>query len=102
MRAAPALTVQYAPFDVINHQRGDIRTDLELIRALGRELLGDVTGARLAREKAAPPPMIDWLRLPARRARSRRLPDLATPGVDRQLRRTPLRQAGCIRMNDLY
>ena len=44
---------------------GDIRTDLELIRALGRELLGDATSLRLEREKAAPRPMLDWLRLPA-------------------------------------
>ena len=65
MRAAPALTVQYAPFDVINHQRGDIRTDLELVRAVGRTLLGDVSGARLVPDKAAPPAMLDWLRLPA-------------------------------------
>lgn len=65
MRAAPAATVRYAPFDVMDRQRGDIRTDLELIRALGRELLGDASGVRLAREKAAPQPMLDWLRLPA-------------------------------------
>lgn len=65
MRAAPALTVQYAPLDVMTHRRGDHRTDLESIRALGRELLGDIAGSRLARDKAAPPPMIDWLRLPA-------------------------------------
>ena len=65
MRAAPAATVQYAPFDVMDRRCGDSRTDLELIRALGRELLGDATGARLAREKAAPQPMIDWLQLPA-------------------------------------
>ncbi len=65
MRAAPALTVQYAPFDVINRKCGDIRTDLELVRAVGRALLGDVSGARLARDKAAPPAMLDWLRLPA-------------------------------------
>lgn len=65
MSAVPALTVQYAPFDVINHKRGDIRTDLELVRAVGRTLLGDMSGARLARDKAAPPAMLDWLRLPA-------------------------------------
>ena len=65
MTAAPARTVQYAPFDVLDRKRGDRRTDRELIRALGRELLGDVTGVRLARDKAAPPPMLDWLRLPA-------------------------------------
>ncbi|HOW61880.1 MAG TPA: J domain-containing protein [Candidatus Contendobacter sp.] len=65
MTAAPARTVQYAPFDVLDRKRGDRRTDRELIRALGRELLGDVTGVRLARAKAAPAPMLDWLRLPA-------------------------------------
>jgi hypothetical protein len=65
MRAAPAATVQYAPFEVRDGYRGDLRTDLESIRALGRELLGDATGLRLAREKAAPPPMLDWLRRPA-------------------------------------
>ena len=65
MLAAPAATVQHAPFEVMEHRRGDRRTDLELIRALGRELLGDASGARLARENAAPPPMIDWLRRPA-------------------------------------
>ncbi|MDG4555425.1 MAG: hypothetical protein P9E24_14450 [Candidatus Competibacter sp.] len=65
LRAAPALTVQYAPFEVMTRRRGDHRTDLESIRALGRELLGDIAGPRLARDRAAPPPMIDWLRLPA-------------------------------------
>lgn len=68
MRAAPVTTLQYAPCEVIARKCGDIRTDLELIRALGRELLGDGTGARLAREKAAPPPMLDWLRFPAPRS----------------------------------
>ena len=65
MHAAPAATLQYAPGEVITRKCGDIRTDLELIRALGRELLGDISGARLVREKAAPLPMLDWLRLPA-------------------------------------
>ena len=65
MRAAPAVTVQYAPPEAIARKRGDIRTDLELMRAVGRELLGDITGARLARDKAAPQPMLDWLRLPS-------------------------------------
>jgi hypothetical protein len=45
--------------------RADFRTDLELVRAIGRELLGDITGVRLARDSAAPRAMIDWLRLPA-------------------------------------
>lgn len=65
MRAAPAVTLQYAPGEVITRKCGDIRTDLELVRVVGRALLGDVSGARLARDKAAPPAMLDWLCLPA-------------------------------------
>lgn len=65
MKAAPAITMQYVPYAVMRHQRSDIRTDLELVRALGRELLGDITGMRLARDKAAPPSLLEWLRTPA-------------------------------------
>ena len=65
MQAAPTITADYAPFEVMRSRRGDIRTDLELIRAVGRQLLGDISGMRLSREKAAPPPMLDWLQQPA-------------------------------------
>jgi len=65
LSALPAATVEYAPDEVMARKCSAIRTDLELIRALGRELLGDRSGARLARDHAAPPPMLDWLRLPA-------------------------------------
>jgi hypothetical protein len=65
MIAAPASTIEWAPHDLAHARRADIRTDLELVRAIGRELLGDVSGMRLARESAAPHAMIDWLRLPA-------------------------------------
>ncbi|HRF44296.1 MAG TPA: hypothetical protein PLD30_08650 [Candidatus Competibacteraceae bacterium] len=65
MRAAPMTTIEYAPFEVMTRRLGDNRTDLELIRALGRELLGDITGMSLARENAAPLPLLDWLVRPA-------------------------------------
>jgi hypothetical protein len=65
MLAAPAATLAWAPYDLMHTRCADIRTDLELVRAIGRELLGDVSGMRLARENAAPTAMIDWLRLPA-------------------------------------
>jgi len=65
MLAAPAATVDWAPHGLLASKRADIRTDLELVRALGRALLGDISGMRLQRERAAPPAMIDWLRLPA-------------------------------------
>lgn len=65
MAAAPAATLEWAPYDVLLSKRADIRTDLEGVRAIGRALLGDIAGSRLARESGAPPAMIDWLRLPA-------------------------------------
>lgn len=83
MVAAPAATIAWGPHDLPDHGRADIRTDLELVRAIGRELLGDVSGVRLARTGAAPAALIDWLRLPApddpiedyRTWRTRVLPD---------------------------
>lgn len=36
----------------------------ELVRATGRELLGDLHGSRLLLNKAIPPPMLHWLRTP--------------------------------------
>lgn len=65
MVAAPANTLEWAPHGLLATRQAGIRTDLELVRAIGRELLGDITGVRLARESAAPEAMIDWLRLPA-------------------------------------
>jgi hypothetical protein len=65
MVAAPAGTIAWAAHDLMDTGRADIRTDLELVRAIGRELLGDITGVRLTRDSAAPRAMIDWLRLPA-------------------------------------
>lgn len=65
MVAAPAHTLEWAPHDLLATKQADIRTDLELVRAIGRELLGDITGTRLGRESSAKQAMITWLRLPA-------------------------------------
>ena len=42
----------------------DHRLDLILIRALGREILGDPAGSRLAAEGRVPPAIANWLRMP--------------------------------------
>ncbi len=65
MAAAPARTLDWAPHTLRASRRADIRTDLELVRATGRELLGDISGVRLGRDSEAKQAMIDWLRLPA-------------------------------------
>jgi hypothetical protein len=43
-------------------KQADFSLDKELVRALGRELLGDRTGTRLLTNKAAPQPFVNWLR----------------------------------------
>lgn len=61
--AAPQRMVLAAPPDVLQKKVGDTRTDMEMIKALGRELLGDTTGVRLANDSAVPPALVDWLQL---------------------------------------
>lgn len=60
----PNQTVAYAPRAVLDKGLADRRTDSALLRATCRQLLGDVTGVRLARDAANPKPMVDWLCLP--------------------------------------
>jgi hypothetical protein len=61
--AAPQRMVLSAPPDVLQKKVGDSRTDMEMIKALGRELLGDSSGVRLAPDSAVPPALVDWLQL---------------------------------------
>ncbi len=53
MSALPTRTLALIPEDTKTGKAGDKRTDLDLIRALGRELLG--------KGSKAPAPMVDWL-----------------------------------------
>lgn len=62
--AVSAKLREYMPPDIIGKKKGDIRFDLELIRTLGRELLGDITGMTLIRSGIVPQQMLDWLRMP--------------------------------------
>lgn len=65
MACLPTRTAELAPPDVIRLKTADARVDLDLIRALGRELLGDINCARLALNKSLPQPLVDWLCLPS-------------------------------------
>jgi hypothetical protein len=56
-------TVKYAPQKVLSSKMTNISTDLELIRLLGRELLGDGTGLHLSKNKDNPIQLVNWLRL---------------------------------------
>ncbi|AKA67927.1 J domain-containing protein [Clostridium scatologenes] len=55
-------TYSIMPPKVKNTKAGDISTDLESIRLIGRELLGDKNGTNLNSKIFIPIPMINWVR----------------------------------------
>jgi hypothetical protein len=63
--ALPDRSLNYIPPDVLRSRIADVRTDLELIKSVGREMLGDITGASLAFDKDLPPDLVEWLLLPS-------------------------------------
>jgi hypothetical protein len=63
MKAASQRVMLCAPPAVLQKKVGDTRTDMEMIQALGRELLGDPTGVRLANDSSVPRALVDWLQL---------------------------------------
>lgn len=63
--AVPDRSLQFIPPDIIYGAIADSRADLELVKAVGRELLGDATGVRLTIDDALPSRMTEWLNLPA-------------------------------------
>lgn len=63
MIGVPTKTYDLMPPDIKASKIASCRVDLELIRAIGRELLGDSTGGiHLLKKKNAPEDMIFWLR----------------------------------------
>jgi hypothetical protein len=59
--ALPTRTVREGPYGLVDRRVAHRATDACLIRALGRELLGDPVGTRLLKE-AVPAPLVEWLR----------------------------------------
>lgn len=66
VRALPTRTLNYGPRDLGAQKLSRRDTDSAMIRATGRELLGDISGSRLIMDKRAPKPMINWLLRPGR------------------------------------
>lgn len=54
--------VDIAPPKIIDKRVADKVLNLEMIKLLGRELLGDKTGVYLLKDKDIPMPLIQWLR----------------------------------------
>ncbi len=64
-RALPERSAGLIDARSLAQRTADHRLDLVLIRALGREILGDSAGARLAAEGQVPPAIANWLRMPS-------------------------------------
>ena len=60
----PTQTLNSVPRRVIDSGVADKRTDMALLRAFAKEMLGDKTGVRLSRDKDIPKPMSNWVSLP--------------------------------------
>lgn len=65
LTVVPARTHTFMPAFVKTEKVADPTVDMELIKACGRELLGDLHGSRLLSRKDVPAPLVQWLRQPA-------------------------------------
>lgn len=65
LKAIPDKCLQFIPPDILSCKQADTRSDLELVKALGRELLGDATGAHLRHNTKLPEALTEWLTLPS-------------------------------------
>ena len=66
LTALPGVTASFCPNDVLKAKLADSKIDLEMTRAVGRELLGDIIGSKLLMDKDIPKALIMWLRSPSK------------------------------------
>jgi len=60
--ALPGVAIDHVPTDVLDDEMGDFSLDLEMIKAIGRQILGDINGSKLIMDKNIPGPLVNWLR----------------------------------------
>jgi hypothetical protein len=65
IETVPTRTYEWIPKSLLKDRIATPRINLELVRATGRELLGDVSGAALPWDTSLPRPMVDWLIYPS-------------------------------------
>ncbi|HEY9777072.1 MAG TPA: hypothetical protein V6C81_25120 [Planktothrix sp.] len=63
--ALPESECEYIPADIARDGSADSRSDLDLVRAIGRELLGNKPGVQLSLNRFLPRVLVDWLALPS-------------------------------------
>lgn len=62
MIALPAFTAKMINPDIITEKKAISKIDLEMVKAVGRLLLGDAHGSKLLMDKTIPASLITWLR----------------------------------------
>lgn len=60
--AVPGSLIRHAPSSLMKNKVGDSQFDMELIRLIGRQLLGDPNGTKLQLDKKLPRPLVEWIR----------------------------------------
>lgn len=65
MTAVTERTLHFIPPHVVASKRADPCTDLELIKSIGRQLLGDMQGKQLKFNHKLPANLVDWLLTPS-------------------------------------
>ena len=60
--AVPSRTITYAPRDLTSKKVASMKIDSELIRATGREMLGDGNGSKLLSDPSIPNSLLTWVR----------------------------------------
>jgi hypothetical protein len=65
LNALPDRTVKYIPAEIIERRLAAPHTDLELIKAIGREILGDADGTSLCLNENLPFDLVDFLQQPS-------------------------------------
>lgn len=61
IKALPGRSVNLCPPSIMRKKQADYALDLELIRATGRELLGDLSGVQLNKDSSLPRSLVSWL-----------------------------------------
>lgn len=59
--ALTSTALNYCPSKILSDHIADHSLDLELLRACGREMLGDINGSKLLHDPAIPNPLYNWL-----------------------------------------
>lgn len=54
--------IDICPFKIMNSKKADTSLNLEMIRQIGRILLGDITGVHLSKDKEIPKQLLEWVR----------------------------------------